>query len=54
MKKNMNGEKTTCPKCLGTQQVFTGKYMKVCRLCKDGEVSNEMEEAFIEEQLPYE
>lgn len=52
---SMNGKnETECPKCLGTQQVFTGKFMKACRMCTDGKVSEEIKEAFIEEMLPYE
>lgn len=49
----MSDNKTTCPKCFGQNEVFNGKRMKECDLCEDGEVSNEVEEAFIKETLPY-
>ena len=39
-----------CPKCLGTKEVYTGKYIKKCNLCIDGFVKPEIEEAYIDEQ----
>lgn len=47
-------KRTTCPKCLGSTEVFNGRYAKKCDLCTDGKVSYDIEEAYIDEQLPYE
>lgn len=52
---NLVEKKVTCPKCLGTGEIFNGRFVKKCELCKyTGFVSKEMEESYIDEQLPYE
>ena len=52
----MSGQKkVTCPKCMGSKEVFNGKYIRKCRLCdKEGLVTRELEQSYIDEQLPYE
>ena len=51
----MNGtQKVECPKCLGTGFAYTGKFMKPCKVCKDGKVDLEIEEAFVGEGMQYE
>ena len=44
-----------CPKCLGTKQFFNGKYVKNCNTCdKNGLVTVEVYQSFVDEELPFE